>query len=121
MSVREITHHHVEGKVANLRVVVVDEPGEGGACHNYCFYSSEKNYISVIQFQNGPIQEVGVNGVQNEALLAIIIDRLEGFKNGPFPSDESTNALYHCELALKSLTNRTKDRITRGVEGISKL
>ena len=73
MSIREITHHHVEGKVANLRVVVVDDPGEGGACHNYCFYSSDKNYISVIQFQNGPIQEVGVNGVQNEALLAIII------------------------------------------------
>lgn len=37
-----------------------------------------------IGFQNGPIKEVGVNGVTQEALIAICIDRLRSFQEGPF-------------------------------------
>ena len=73
-----------------------------------------------IFFQNGPIRENGVNGVTNEALLAIVIDRLRSFQLGPFPSPSNAAALLNCEHALSQLQQRTKDRIKRGVEGESK-
>lgn len=53
------------------QVVVRDEPGQGGACHEYyvCRAEELQNEIPVpvgefgrIQFQNGPVKEFGVNG-----------------------------------------------------------
>jgi hypothetical protein len=55
-------------------------------------------------------------GVTNEALLAVVIDRLEGFQRGEFPCPENALALSGCRLALDSLQKRTRDRLTRGVE-----
>lgn len=70
-----------------------------------------------ISFQNGPVKEHGVNGVTNEALLAILIDRIE-FLNGKFHSADNDKALNHCKLALEALERRTKERMARGVEGL---
>ena len=72
-----------------------------------------------ISFQNGPIQEVGVNGISGEALIAIDIDRLRCFQAGPFASDDNAQALYHLEQALFFLQKRTCERLARGVEGTS--
>jgi hypothetical protein len=55
-----------------------------------------------IKFQHGPIKEAGVNGITNEALLAVLIDRV---------------ALVHLKKALEAFTERTLNRIERGVEG----
>ena len=71
---------------------------------------------STLNFQNGPIGEVGVNGIQNEPVIAILIDRLK-FLDAAFPSDFNKNAIMHLEEALKSLQARTANRISRGVEG----
>lgn len=100
---RELKQHIVEGDSANhqLAVVVVDEPGAGGACHLYrvAGFDTSTNPSdpglqdpacgvpaahSTILFQNGPIKEVGVNGYTHEALLAILIDRMEHFQAGPY-------------------------------------
>jgi len=70
-----------------------------------------------VTFQNGPIREAGVNGVTQEALLAIVIDRLESFQAGPFPSDQNAVALDHVKAALWHLKERTRMRLARGVEG----
>lgn len=73
-----------------------------------------------IHFQRGPIAEVGVNGLTNEALLAIVIDRLAGAQEGPFKCRENTLAITKIEEASLWLAKRTLDRMARGVEGQSK-
>ena len=131
---REVTDHVVEGDSANhqLGIAVTDEPGAGGANHRYeitgfdtkgngsradaqGYESSYSRHL--ILFQNGPIQEAGVNGLTQEALLAIVIDRLRSFQSGPYSCRENAIALTHCEDALMWLQRRTRARIKRGVEG----
>lgn len=69
-----------------------------------------------ISFQRGPVPENGVNGLTNEALLAILIDRTR-FLDNKFPCDENKRAVQHMEEALVNLEVRTARRIARGVEG----
>jgi hypothetical protein len=75
---------------------------------------------AAILFQNGLIPEAGQNGVTQEALLAIVIDRLRSFQLGPFPCRENAIALTKCEEALMWLQKRTANRVRRGVEGANK-
>lgn len=106
-------------------VIVLDEKGEGNACHEYEVRRVHEeteplvkdDYFAKISFQNGPIKENGVNGCHQEDLLAIVIHRLECFQSGPFACRENRLALACCESALDMLSNRTKDRQDRGVEG----
>ncbi len=108
----------VEGKAANLETFATDEPGHGGANHNYLIEKPGAVHVD-IKFQNGAINVGGngVNGVQNEDLLAIVIDRLKGFQRGPFAHQYNADALTSIRSALASLQQRTRDRIARGVEG----
>jgi hypothetical protein len=131
---RTITDHIVEGDSANhqLKIEVTDESGQGGANHRYEISGFDtatnpsktggSGYTSsysreIVLFQNGPIKEFGVNGVTQEALLAIVIDRLRSFQAGPFRCAENQSALDDCQNALQALQLRTKARIARGVEG----
>jgi len=101
------------------KVMVLDEPGQGNACHKYEIVLSEnRNIIACeVNFQNGAIQEHGVNGVQNEDLLAVVIHRLQGFQSGKFSCRENAIALTKIQEALMWLEKRTSDRKSRGVEG----
>lgn len=113
---RKLTDHIVNGDDADqLDITVTDEPGAGGANHEYLidWLSSQVS----ICFQNGPIKESGVNGLTQEALLAIVIDRLRSFQAGPFSCRENAIALTHCEEALMWLQRRTIARVKRSVEG----
>lgn len=122
---RAITDHIVAGDSVNHQVTITvrDEPGAGGANHLYAIEWDTPNgadsevHQEFISFQNGPIKEFGVNGVTQEALLAIVIDRLRSFQAGPFACDDNGIALDVCCLALNTLQNRTRARIARGVEG----
>lgn len=129
---RKLTDHIVENDSANhqLAITVEDEPGQGGACHLYVIsgFDTDSNLSAILPgvmvltklnvlFQNGPIKEVGVNGITQEALLAIVIDRLRGFQSGPFACRDNAIALTHIEEALMWLQRRTRERIKRGVEG----
>jgi hypothetical protein len=75
----------------------------------------------LIGFQCGPIAEVGVNGVTDEALLAIVIDRMRGFQSGPFSCRENAVALTKMEEAMQWLHWRTRGRVERNVEGTNKV
>lgn len=123
-TMRKLKDHIVEGDSANhqVSISVMDEPGQGGANHEYyiAWPSKEENHPGdaiTVKFQNGPIKEFGVNGVTQEALLAICIDRLRSFQEGPFKGRENAIALTHLEDALMWLQRRTRARIARGVEG----
>lgn len=115
---RNLTQHIVEGDSVNhqLSVRVHDEPGSGGASHVYSI-SYEDKFGVEIYFQNGPIKESGVNGFTHEALLAILIDRMEGFQAGPYANENNEAALVNLWAALTKLQARTRARIARGVEG----
>lgn len=113
---RELTDHIVSGDQAvQLAIRVMDEPGAAGANHRYEVGGFSKPLA--IFFQNGPIKEAGVNGITQEALLTIVIDRLRSFQEGPFRCRENAIALTHCEEALMWLQRRTMERIRRGIEG----
>jgi hypothetical protein len=123
---RELTSHKVNPANDQLTVTVNDGPGPGGASHNYSIEapSASMNLCPAgpmnrvpLNFQNGPINEVGVNGITHEALLAILIDRLEGFQSGKFANDYNASALDHLKDAAKALHARTLERMNRGVEG----
>lgn len=127
---RELTSHKVNGLNEALRIEVLDEPGQGNACHEYRIVLDEgqsaddPHQCLTIRFQNGPIAQMqtglttaGVNGVSQEALLAIVEDRLIGFQSGPFACRENAIALTKIQEAMMWLQKRTRDRMARGVEG----
>lgn len=69
-----------------------------------------------VQFQHGPIQDNGVNGVQNEDVLGLLIERL-GVLDERFPCDENKAARTSMETALLWLEHRTALRREQHVEG----
>lgn len=122
---KELTSHKVEGLNEDLCIDVCDEPGCGGANHKYSIgYNLNPgtpaggvHHLSMIEFQNGPIEESGVNGISNESLLAIVEHRLQGFQSGDFACRENAIALTKLQESMMWLQKRTRDRIARGVEG----
>lgn len=124
---RTLTDHKTNGLNEALTINVLDGPGAGGANHVYEILADErlvtlKPGVTVhtqINFQNGPIQEAGVNGISQEALLAVVIDRLRSFQAGPYACRENAVALTNCEQAMMWMQKRTRDRMARGVEGTS--
>lgn len=116
---RMIADHIVNPVNDRIQITAMDEPGAGGAHHYYAVdVDGSENGLDV-HFQNGPIAEVGVNGVTHEVLLAIVIDRLRCFQAGPFACPENADALAAATEALEALKSRTKERMKRGVEGRS--
>lgn len=129
---RKIDTHKVNPANDTLDIKVLDEPGAGGASHLYeiagfntetnpscpfvARYGNPANHSTVL-FQNGPIPEKGVNGVTQEALLAIVEDRLASFQAGPFACEENQKALDAVREAQHWLQFRTLKRMARGVEG----
>ncbi len=126
---RYLSSHALNEANEKLEIRVCDEPGAGGASHRYeiaGFYTTTNPSGDcglppgdglIVLFQNGPIKEVGVNGVTNESLLAIVEDRLTGFQSGPYACFENAEALRCVQRALGYLHGRTHARIDRGVEG----
>jgi len=117
---RKITDHIANPVNDRIEITAQGDIGRGGENVNYLVEVPDDDACTVdIYFQNGPIAEVGVNGVTNEVLLAIVIDRLRSLQAGPFKCDDNDYALFAAEDALHWLKERTRDRMERGVEGTS--
>jgi hypothetical protein len=115
---RTLTNHTVDPK-DKLVIRVGDEPGAGGANHNYRFCGLADASTIRIVFQDGPVKEHGINGVTECGLLAIVADRLRCFQEGPYATEENETALHCVEEALEMLHIRTRYRLARAVEGTS--
>lgn len=126
---RTITDHIINPCNDKLVITVTDQPGAGGANHRYIIEGfdgktnrskepADYSDFQTILFQNGPINEVGVNGLTQEVLLAIVADRLRSFQDGPFKCRENALALTKIEEAMHWLQQRTIARMRRGVEGM---
>ena len=118
-------HGHKGNTLNNGIKIDCDARDENGGSHIYRLrvnaqgehYSAEQE----IEFQNGPLQEAGHNGISDEALLAIVIDRLEGFQTAQYRSRYNALAITKLEEAMHWLNARTTDRQKRGVEGTHKI
>lgn len=128
--VRKLNGHKVNVANDTIDIEVQDAVGAGGANHLYVMYGMDmqrnpsatdnlkdaQTKIEIL-FQNGPISEVGVNGITQEVLLEIVADRLRSFQSGPYPCKANACALTHIEEAQHWLQQRTIERMRRGAEG----
>jgi hypothetical protein len=67
-------------------------------------------------FQHGPIHEEGVNGLTNEALLAILIHRTECI-NDQVACEKNTKAIELMKETKELFEQRIAERQARGVSG----
>lgn len=125
---REIRNHQVNGCNDAITIEAIDAPGSGGANHEYRITFPTPSgpckgepSVTYVNFQNGPIGEVGTNGLTHEVLLTICIDRLQAFQRGPYACRENALALTKLEEAMMWLKHRTEQRLARGVEGTHKI
>lgn len=121
----EIIDHKSTGLNEHIRIDVLDSPGPGGACHEYLIQPliPEENPPAgainavTLKFQKGGVQTAGVNGLSNEALLAVLLHRYRGLRDGPFPCRENVVTVILLEEVLSIQKRRTMERSARGVEG----
>ncbi len=106
--------------------VLVEENFQYHAPHSFrVIHAAESTVpqavLADIHFQEGPIKECGVNGVNNEDLINMVICRLEHFQNSEFRCRENACAITKLEEALMWLGKRTAARNNRGVEGTHRI
>lgn len=76
-----------------------------------------------IVWQNGPLRAQGSdepaepNGAFVETVIAIAVERIEFYNEGPFRCRENSLAITHLQEALHWLNHRTARRVAAGVEG----
>jgi hypothetical protein len=99
--------YHQQANLWGEASITINSPAEAGEPVNVLF----------VKFQDGPIQEHGVNGVGIENVIEILVKRLEMFQDGPFKCSENEAALQHLHKANAALASRTAQRVAQGVEG----
>lgn len=97
-------------------VNAISQTSDGKDVEGHLYYTQAGPNASKIEFQLGAVGANGVNGLTNEALLAILIHRTK-FLDSKFGCDENKRAIQHMEEALVNLEVRTARRMVRGVEG----
>ena len=119
---REITTHH-DGHGLNEKLRIVAGPaGPGGASHEYKVSTDEgggyMRSIAYVQFQLGPRGVEGsTTGCTTAALIAILLDHLEGFQAGDYRCRENALAITKLEEAVHWIKHRADARAKRGVLG----
>lgn len=116
MSTKTIHVDH-NGVTVTAETVTIDGKVMGG--HKYRVHGLQSKEVMSIEFQKGPVGPNGTNGLTNEALLMILIDRTEAL-NDMFPCVQNRHAIHHMKMALELFEARTKERQNRGVEGQNK-
>lgn len=117
-------HDHKTSKLNRecINVYATDSRGEDGAHNKYVidvrpFGGGEPVETCQLNFQDGPLKEAGANGITEQALLAVVLDRWRGFNDGPYRCRENSMMITKLEEALMWSEKRAGDRAKRGVEG----
>lgn len=107
-----ITDHHINE--CNKHITVVRH-GQG---ETYVI-GPPAGKLCRLHFQNGPVgaNGTGINGITNEALIAVVVDRLRFFQSGAYACEENQDAIDALFVALKSMAKRGKRREAKGIEG----
>jgi len=110
----------------SIEVCTLDEKDSDGANHKYRITVRKSDLLEDVepityvdlQFQQGGLAEVGPNGITDQALLAIVLDRMMGFQQGPFWCKENMAVISSLKQTLELMEARYKDRAKRNVEGV---
>jgi hypothetical protein len=84
--------------------------------HTVEFYTNN-SIAGYLIFQDGSPQEYGPNGITNEELIDVLIDRISTLNQPPYGCQENLDAIAYLSTAKRRLQDRTKDRTRRGIEG----
>lgn len=109
-----MTRIHTDHNGVYVNAISTLASGEGVNGHLYYIQAGTKS--TELSFQRGGVANNGINGITNEALLAILIHRM-GVLNSLFHSRENDRVIENLQDALAFLEVRTVRRIARGVEG----
>lgn len=119
MPYRRISSHQTNECNKAIDIEVKDPPGPSGASFEYDILLRKDGLIELccpIEFHVGPMEN-GTNGLTHEALLTVLIDRLQCLQTGPFRCEENRKALAAMEEARIHLAARTARRLVEGKEG----
>ena len=104
---RAITHHHVgvESLDSAYEITALDKPAPLSKCYRVNVLDSEPGHQSIntfnIQFQDDDPKILGHNGLTDEVLLAILIDRAE-YEDQLFPHNSTTrDKLVEAMISLR--------------------
>ena len=103
----------------------MDERSQGNANHYYRVITvvptgEDCCVLSFIEFQKGPIKEVGVNGCQVDTLIHAVYTIISVFQDS-HPCVQNEAALEHFNKGLQALDHRKRERESRGVEGTNQV
>lgn len=98
----------------------ISTEADGTDVRGHLYHLAGGPFVTTLRFQLGPVKEVGVNGVTNEAVLEVLLHRMQHL-NAQFPCRENSLAITNLEQALMWLERRTRNRKARGVEGTNAL
>lgn len=89
-------------------------PGQSHAYYSISFYpcgdTTGRIDVTVLSFWQGYRADPSINGITSESLLAVVIDRLQGFQAQGMACRENAIALTHLETAMLWLHQRTRER-----------
>lgn len=127
---RGIDQKHHDG-LNDLLLIEADErdPEAGSTSHRYFGHidlsdaeHEDVRTVIEVQFQRGPRSEPdSTPGALDAALVAILLDRYEGFQSGPYRCRENALVITKLEEALHWMQHRTNERARRGVLGTKKV
>lgn len=75
--------------------------------------------LCTVDFQNGPTKEVALNGIFNEDLINMVLDRIKCFNSGDMACKENEEAITKLEEALMWLRHRSNRRKLENTYGTS--
>lgn len=81
----------------------------------------DDSLLTSIHFQQGDPFEVGVNGIRNEDLLRILIERVSSFKNSnpnDFENDNALSRLYEAYWWLSQKKVKHKKEVQNKLESL---
>lgn len=116
----EQLHHDGHGLTERLLITGDDrDPAAGLASHHYRVYDRDTGTeYARIQFQHGPRHESGsTSGILDSVLLAVLLDRFNGFQSGPYVSEENALVIEHLTAALAQIKARADRRAAAGTLG----
>jgi hypothetical protein len=97
-------------------IIVVDEG------HEYQIETGPLGRFTV-KFQKGPTKEAGMNGIQCDEIIRVLIDRLvflnDIHEKGKYRNRYNALAITKLEEALWALEERTRKREYKQIEGTS--
>ena len=94
------------------------EAADGSPAHVELFAHENETHrgpFGYIKFQLGPLPVVGPNGVYIEDVIAVLVERLDGFQQGAFACHENDMAIRMLGHAQDQLRQRKNRRTAAGL------